>query len=72
MAIILQSIDTLRGRVLRLMHRRPRIIVAKEMGIALGTFTQFFYGEKANLTMDSLQKIETWCDAQEQCARAET
>jgi hypothetical protein len=47
------------------MHRRPRGIVAKEMGIALGTFNQFFHGEKDNLTTDSLRKIESWCDSQE-------
>lgn len=65
MPIILQAIDILRGRVLRLMQKRSRSIVAQEVGIALGTFTQFFYGEKANLTTESLQKIETWCDTQE-------
>lgn len=67
MPIFVQAIDMLRGRVLRLMRRKKtnQISVAKEMGLALGTFHQFFRGEKSNLTMDSLQKIESWCDAQE-------
>ena len=68
MAMTLEdTLDILRGRTRRLIrYRKPitRIAVAAEMGINVLTLSRLLDGS-GNLKMDTLIKIETWCEKQD-------
>ena len=56
----------LRVRFLRLAGRQPLIALAREMQVARNTLSAWVVerGEHA-VTVQTLQKLETWCAAQE-------
>ena len=65
MSAIVLTLDTLRGRVIRLARARTRLAIAAEMGIAPRTLARLLRDE-GNITVDCLCKIEVWCDAHEE------
>ena len=63
-SMITIAMDTLRGRALRIIGKGNKARAADAMELSLKTLIDFLY-DKGNITLASIEKIETWCDRQE-------
>lgn len=61
--MIVQAIDQLRGRLMRLKGKGSLTALAAEIGCDAITLQAFARGE--SVTQTTLTKIDQWCDTQE-------
>lgn len=60
---ILDTVDHLRGRLVRLKRGHTLSELASAIGIHVGTLRTFLAG--GNSTIETIQAIEAWCNRQE-------
>lgn len=65
--IVQDSLDLLRGQLVRHKHGRPLTQIADAIGLEANILARFLRGEQ--IKMDRLALIERWCAIQEQAER---
>jgi transcriptional regulator with XRE-family HTH domain len=61
---VVESIDRLRGRYIRLLKGQDEQSIAQAIGLHRNTLLAFRHG--ASLKIATLQRIESWCDQAEE------